>query len=84
MNYWINFFFVFLGVTAADVCWAMYFYYISKEKSVMAGVYGMLVTLFGAYSIINYAKDWTFVLAAVAGGFVGTMITVEYNKRKAK
>ena len=84
MTYWITFTLVFISIMFADICWAMYFHYIAKQKSIMAGCWGSMVYLTGAYSMFKIVDDFSFVIAGSAGGFIGTLITVEYNKRKNK
>jgi len=84
MSYWFQFTLVFFSVFIADISWAMYFYKISQGKSIAAGIWGSVVTILGAYTISEYVHDPTFIIAAALGGGIGTIVTVEYNKRKMK
>ncbi len=82
MTYWLTFTLVFISIMFADICWAQYFHYISKQKSLLSGVWGSLIYITGAYSMFNIVDDFSFVIAGALGGCLGTVLTVEWNKRK--
>lgn len=84
MDYFLQFVLVFFCVLIADVCWAMYFDKIAKGQSVWAGMWGAAVIICSAVTVTEYIHDHTLIIAAAIGGCVGTIITVEYNKRKKK
>ena len=84
MTYALTFIGVALTLFLADVCWALYFIKIEERNSLMSGVYGSLIYLFGAFAVTQYTQDRTFIIAAVLGAFAGTYVTVEWKRRKDK
>ena len=80
------YFATFLGVTVAmflaDVCWAYYFMKIEERKSAAAGVWAVLIYMFGAFTVTSYMQDKTLIIAAMIGSFLGTYCTIEYKKKK--
>jgi len=76
----------FIGVTVAmflaDVCWAYYFIKIEERKSIPAGLWAVLIYMFGAFTVTSYMEDKSLILAAMIGSFLGTYCTIEYKKRK--
>lgn len=83
-EYWLRFLLVFISVCVADICWTMYFIKVNESKSIQAATWGSMISLLAAFTTINYVHDITLVIASVLGGFVGTVLSVEWNKRKKK
>lgn len=79
--YLIKFFIVFIAMVVTDICWATYFIKIEERKAVQAGYWAVLLFFSGAIVTAGYIGDYSLILAAALGAFVGTYITVE-NKRK--
>lgn len=84
MIYTLKFSAVIVIMILADIAWAYYFITIEERKSVKAGIWAMLIYVFGMFVTHHYIDDWTFGIAAVIGSFIGTVIAVEYKKRKEK
>jgi uncharacterized membrane protein (UPF0136 family) len=82
MEYIIKFVLVAFTLFIADVFWALYFMKIEERNGVMAGLYGSVIYLLGAFAITQYTEDKTFIIAAVIGAFSGTYVAVEWKKRK--
>lgn len=68
----------------ADVCWAHYFMKIDERKSVSAGMWAVLIYMFGAFTVTSYMGDKSLIIAALIGSFLGTYCAVEYKKRIEK
>jgi hypothetical protein len=66
----------------ADICWAYYFIKIDERKSAAAGMWAVLIYMFGAFTVTSYMQDKTLIVAAMIGSFLGTYLTVEYKKKK--
>jgi hypothetical protein len=73
---------VFLGAGLTDVVWVLYIRRAGEGKAVSAGFLSMLIILFGAYITIEYVGNHWYLLPAVLGAFVGTYLTVVFDKRK--
>ncbi len=84
MTYILNFIGVTIAMFLADVCWAYYFIKIDERRSVDAGVWAVLIYMFGAFTVTSYMEDKSLIIAAMIGSFLGTYCTVEYKKRKEK
>lgn len=84
MTYALTFLGVAITLFLADVFWALYFIKIEERNSLMSGVYGSLIYLFGAFAVTQYTEDRSFIIAAVLGAFAGTYVTVEWKRRKDK
>jgi len=82
MTYALTFIGVALTLFLADVCWALYFIKIEERKSLMAGVFGSLIYMFGAFAVTQYTEDKSFIIAATIGAFAGTYVTVEWKRKK--
>lgn len=82
ISYVVKFAAVVMSMILADVCWTYYFIEVSKKRSVRAGIWSVLVVVFGALTAINYVNDNSLIIAAVIGSFIGTTATVEFDKRR--
>jgi hypothetical protein len=82
MEYTIKFILVIITLFIADVFWALYFIKIQERNGVMAGLYGSIIYLLGAFAVTQYTEDKSFIIAAVIGAFSGTYFAVEWKKRK--
>jgi hypothetical protein len=72
---------VFLASVAADVCWTMYFLEVGKARAARAATWSALIVACGAFSIVEYAHDPKYILAAVFGCWVGTYGTMKWGKK---
>ena len=82
MSYALQFLGVLVAMFLADVCWAYYFIKIDERRSVAAGIWAVLIYMFGAFTVTSYMEDRTLIAAAMIGSFLGTYFTVEYKKKK--
>jgi len=82
MAFLIKFVLVLVAMFLTDVCWTMYFIYTEQRKSILAGLWGSAILLFGAVVTLNYVEDHRLLIAAAIGSFLGVVATIEYKKRK--
>ena len=82
MSYLLEFISVAVCMFLADICWAYYFIKIDERKSAAAGMWAVLIYMFGAFTVTSYMQDKTLIVAAMIGSFLGTYLTVEYKKKK--
>jgi hypothetical protein len=82
MSYVLQFLGVMTAMFLADVCWAYYFIKIDERRSVAAGIWAVLIYMFGAFTVTSYMEDKTLIVAAMIGSFLGTYFTIEYKKKK--
>lgn len=55
---------------------ALYIRRVSSGEALQAGVISILLTVVIAYSVINYVKDWRYLIPIALGSGIGTYITV--------
>ena len=82
MSYPLQFLGVLVAMFLADIAWAYYFIKIEERKSVAAGIWAVMIYMFGAFTVTSYMSDKTLIVAAMIGSFLGTYCTIEYKKRK--
>lgn len=78
----LKFFLVFICVTATDACWAIYIIKIAEKKALAASVWGSIISLLAAFTVVSYTQDHRFIVAMVLGAFVGTWVAVKLIKNK--
>lgn len=73
------------GVTAIlDGVWAWYIQAIAKEHTMTAGfTSAILIGMHGA-AVLIYKDKPEMLVPQMIGGFVGTIIAMEYKKRKTR
>lgn len=79
--YVLQFVAVMLSTALADVCWTYYFLRVSEHRALAAGWWSALVVAFGAVVTVSYVHDNTLLIAGIFGAFLGTSVTVWFNKR---
>ena len=84
MDYAIKFCLVFFAMFLADICWTYYFISVEERKSLKASLWGVGIYLCGAFTVVSYLEDRSFLAAACLGSFMGVYVSVEYKKRKEK
>lgn len=81
---WLKALGVFLSMTIVDFSWAVYVKAVADERIVLAGVYAMVIVFFGAFTAISYVEDKWMLVPAMAGAFVGTLMSIAFTKRVPK
>jgi hypothetical protein len=84
LTYIIKFILVIAFMTLTDIAWAFYVIKVDNRQAVKAGVWSMMIMLFGALTTTNYIDDKTLIIAAMIGCFIGTYITVKYHDKIEK
>jgi hypothetical protein len=82
MNFYLKFLLVFLCVTATDACWAIYILRIAEKKALAASLWGSLISLLAAFTVVSYTEDHRLIVAMVIGAFVGTWLAIKVMKRE--
>ncbi len=82
MSYWLQIVGIFIAMFVTDVCWTLYFIKLEARRGIAAGLYAGIIYLLGAITVKNYVEDFTLIMPAIAGSFLGTWLTIEWKKRK--
>lgn len=74
---------VFLALCAVDCCWTFYIAKVGEGRALAAATWSALIMVCGAFATISYLEDKRLLLAAIAGAWVGTYLTVKLKKDDA-
>ena len=55
---------------------ALYVRRVSSGEALQAGVISILLTIVIAYSVINYVRDWRYLIPIALGSGLGTYLTL--------
>lgn len=80
---WAETLIVFFSTLVADLLWAVYIRRVSEGKSLQAATYSAFIVLLGAIAVASYVENSWYLFPAIVGAFVGTLITIEFDKRKS-
>lgn len=72
----LNYLAVFAATIVSDWVWAEYIQSTSQKQPLKASLYSGAVVLIGAYVTMSYLKDPISLIFAVAGGMLGTYLSV--------
>lgn len=64
----------FFGVLIFDAVYVVYIQALAKQRIHLAAMTGSAITMVGAVVVVEYANNPWVILAAGAGGWVGTYI----------
>jgi hypothetical protein len=67
---------VFAGMFALDFVFALYTMYVQEKQPVMAAHFATAIFLLQAVVIASYVKDFSLILPAAAGAWLGTWAAV--------
>lgn len=84
MNFWVNAFFVCVGMAVADFCWAMWARKTTAGEKVGAGLYSVGIVLVNSYVVYEYVHDRRLIFAAAVGAFIGTVLPIYWDEFKKK
>jgi hypothetical protein len=71
---------VFVMVLVVNVCWTKYVIHAGAGRALPAALWDVGIVVLSALLTVEYVNNRWAVLAAAAGGFVGTYITVRAKK----
>lgn len=72
----------FLLTAAADVAWTRYFIETEDRRAIVAGAWSALIVALGLFNVSLFlGHRWLAGSACVAGGFVGTWVTIKLAEK---
>lgn len=74
---------VFLAYMAIDALYALYTLAVTRLHSVRAATISAAIYLLLASGLLAFVRSAWYLLPAAAGGWLGTFLTVQREKRKA-
>lgn len=84
LKFWLQFIGMILLVTVNDIIWTQYITYIGEKKKYKAAFAAMGLTIGGGLIVTQYIDDPRLLIGCVVGAFVGVVLPMTYNERKAK
>jgi hypothetical protein len=75
---------VFLSTAATDAVYVMFNAAVSAKKRIPAATWSSVWYLLSAFAVISYTKNWTYVLFAAAGSWVGAFVSMTVLGRASK
>lgn len=81
---WAETLLVFFSTLAADLLWAFYIRRTTEGKALQAASYSAIIVLLGAIAVASYVENSWYLFPAIVGAFVGTLLTVGFDRKKAK
>ena len=76
----LNYILVFISVIFVDIAWTYYLITVQERKPVKAGFWAAVIYLLGAYVVILYNQDHSYIFIAAITSFIGTSLTVMFKK----
>ena len=75
-------FLVFIATIVVDWLWALYIIYTSKKQALKAAIFATLLTCLGSFITLSYIHDRRAIIAAALGAFIGTFLSIKFNKHR--
>lgn len=76
--------FVFFCMIITDICWAQYTSAVAKGRIWIGSTFSAGILAFGAFVTLSYVQDKQFLITAMAGAFVGTYLSILWDKTQEK
>jgi len=76
---WLILFLVYLGF---DVFYVLYIQAVTDVKPLRASLIGSVMYLLTAYGTIEYIDNFVNLIPILAGGFIGTFVTLKLGSKK--
>ena len=76
----IIFFAVFIATCVIDGLYALYTLRVTQKKALQSALFGVMIHLLTAFTVISYTKNYLYIIALAFGSFIGTYIIVKHCK----
>ena len=74
---------VFVSTAATDAVYVLFNAAVSSRRRVSAASWSSLWYLLSAFAVISYTKNWTYVVFAAAGSWIGAFITMTFLRSRS-
>jgi hypothetical protein len=72
---------VLVSTAATDAVYVMFNAAVSSRKRLPAATWSSVWYLLSAFAVISYTKNWSYVLFAAAGSWIGAYLSMTYLRR---
>lgn len=77
----LEYIFTFLSLFAIDIFYTYYLKAVADNKELTASLWSIVVTILGAFVVINYTTNHMLLIPAAAGAFCGTYVGLKLRKK---
>ena len=77
----MDYFLTFLSLFCIDIFYTYYLRAVADNKALVASVWSIVVTILGAFVVINYTTDHMMLMPAALGAFCGTYVGMKLKKK---
>jgi uncharacterized membrane protein YfcA len=77
----IDFVVTFLSLFLIDIFYTYYLRAVSEGKALLASSWSIIVTILGAFVVINYTTNHMLLIPAALGAFCGTWVGMKLRAR---
>ena len=71
---------VFFATMCVDALYALYTLRLTQKKAFQSAMFGSLIHILTAFTVISYTKNYLYLIPLVIGSFVGTYLVIKYSK----
>jgi uncharacterized protein YebE (UPF0316 family) len=71
----------FISLFCIDIFYTYYLRAVADNKALVASVWSIVVTILGAFVVINYTTDHMMLIPAALGAFCGTFVGMKLKKK---
>jgi uncharacterized membrane protein YfcA len=72
----------FFALFCIDIFYTYYLRAVADGKALVASSWSIVVTILGAFVVINYTTDHMLLIPAALGAFCGTFVGMRLKKKK--
>ncbi|MFA6365497.1 MAG: hypothetical protein WCW78_03810 [Candidatus Paceibacterota bacterium] len=73
---------IFGATVLSDMLWAFYIRRSNDGKALSAALFSSAIILSGGLVVVAYVENNWYLLPAALGAFIGTFISIQFDKRK--
>jgi len=79
----IDYVLTFLSLFAIDIFYTYYLKAIATDKALVASLWSIVVTILGAFVVINYTTNHMLLVPAALGAFCGTFVGMKLRNKNS-
>lgn len=73
---------IFVAYVVVDILYVYYTLYVTRLRSLAAANTSVAIYLIAIFGVLNYVNNYLYAVPIAIGAWVGTYVTVEWEKRR--
>ena len=73
---------IFVAYVVVDILYVYYTLYVTRLRAMAAANTSVAIYLIAIFGVLNYVNNYLYTVPIAIGAWVGTYVTVEWEKRK--